>query len=258
MDTRIKNAVELEITTQCNLKCFNCDRSCRQAPSSEHMSLDQIRFFLRETTASQHLWEYVAILGGEPTLHPHFWGILDEFKKNNVRAEIITNGYGEIVNQVLNQLPDGFSVCNTQKKTPHQINFIYYNLAPIDFKIKNAPSCWILKSCGYALTRYGYYACGAGASIDRVFGFDIGIKSLKELVSEKTDKQLKVLCRYCGHSPAIERLLSERKINLREYETEKRLALYFGGCVAPMSESWVEAYKKYKKNKPKLKPYGYD
>jgi len=259
MDSRrfeIKNAVELELTTQCNLKCFNCDRSCRQAPSDERMSLSQIKLFLDETIANQRQWEYIAILGGEPTLHPQFWKILDEFKKHNIRAEIITNGHGEIVNRALNQLPDDwFSVCNTKKQSPYQ-NFIYYNLAPIDFGIKKIQPCWILKSCGYGLTRCGYYPCGAGASIDRVFGFDIGLKSLKDLNSTNTAKQLKILCKYCGHSPAMEDLLSKGKINPREYETEKELAESSNRCIAPMSKSWIDAYEKYEKNKPKLSLYG--
>jgi len=252
----IKNAVELEITTKCHLKCFNCDRSCRQAPSDERMSLKQIKLFLDETRTNQRQWEYIAILGGEPTLHPKFWKILDEFIKNNIRAEIITNGYGEIVNHALNQLPNNwFSVCNTKKQSPYQ-SFIYYNLAPIDFGIKNAPPCWILKTCGYGLTRYGYYPCGAGASIDRVFGFDIGVKSLKNLTPENTTKQLEILCKYCGHSPTMDELQSSGKINVNNYETEKELALDYNKCIAPMSESWIKAYDKYKKNKPKLRLYG--
>lgn len=254
----IKNAVELEITTKCNLKCFNCDRSCRQAPSDEHMSLKQIKLFIKESLLYQRRWEYIAILGGEPTLHPKFWKILDEFKKHNISAELITNGYGEIVNHTLNQLPSWLSVCNTKKQSPYQ-SFIYYNLAPIDFGIKTAPPCWILKSCGYGLTRYGYYPCGAGASIDRVFGFDIGIKNLKELTLSNTNRRLKILCRYCGHSPAIDNILSSmsEKEKKNIYETEKKSAPNFNRrYITPMSKSWIEAYKKYKKEKPKLKLYG--
>jgi hypothetical protein len=51
-----------------------------------------------------------------------------------------------------------------------------------------------------ALTRYGYFLCGAGASIARVFGLDIGIKNLHELNSQSIIKQMFQLCRYCGHS----------------------------------------------------------
>ena len=32
-EEHILNKVQLELTTDCNIKCFNCDRSCRQAPS---------------------------------------------------------------------------------------------------------------------------------------------------------------------------------------------------------------------------------
>ena len=50
---RSRTRVELDITWACNLRCFNCNRSCEQAPTGESMTLDQIRRFVDE---SPGLW----------------------------------------------------------------------------------------------------------------------------------------------------------------------------------------------------------
>ncbi len=53
---KIANNIELEITTSCNLKCFNCDRQCRQASSKEFITLEQIKKFINETLSIGHRW----------------------------------------------------------------------------------------------------------------------------------------------------------------------------------------------------------
>jgi hypothetical protein len=84
------------------------------------------------------------------------------------------------------------------------------------------------------MTRYGYYPCGAGAGIDRVFGFDVGVNQLAGLSDERLLEQRKLLCRYCGHYKGM-------NTEVRR-ETE-------------MSNSWVDAYRNYKRHRPSLKPY---
>jgi uncharacterized radical SAM superfamily Fe-S cluster-containing enzyme len=50
---RSPDRLELDITYACNLHCFNCNRSCEQARTNDHMSVDQIRHFLAETADSE-------------------------------------------------------------------------------------------------------------------------------------------------------------------------------------------------------------
>ena len=257
----IKNAVEIEITTHCNLGCYNCDRSTKLAPSKELMSLDQILFFMRESIRLGRNWEYISLLGGEPTLHPQLLSIVEAFRRLNFdtqKLQVVSNGYGREVCTVLKQLPAWVFVNNTKKTSPLQ-KFRLYNLAPIDFGVKDASPCCIPQNCGHGLTRYGYYPCGAGGSIDRVFGFDIGIKRLKDLTAENTERQLKVLCRYCGHSPSLDKHLNSVKALLRKgviQETFPFPSPSASQYIAPVSESWLTAYKKYRKKKPVLRLYG--
>jgi hypothetical protein len=150
---------------------------------------------------------------------------------------LTTNGTGNKVKQIIEKIPDVICIENTMKET-NKIQFESFNTAPIDLEeykskdIKYSKGCKVNINCGFGLTRYGYYACGSGGSIDRVFGFNIGIKSYTELTEEKLREQLDQLCRYCGHFKAD---------------------LYKDNYVSP---TWQQAYEKYSEEKPELSLYG--
>jgi hypothetical protein len=84
------------------------------------------------------------------------------------------------------------------------------------------------------LSKYGYYPCSPGAALDRIFGFDVGIKKLS-LVHDKNllRNQFKVLCKYCGHYKEPNEKVDKNLI----------------------SKSWQLAYKNYKNNRPNLSVY---
>src|SRR3989338_5929729 len=102
--------IEIEIITACNLRCFNCDRSSRQAVSGEFMSVSQVESFVNESIGLNWNWKVINILGGEPTLHPQFFEILEMIKKYklfnpNSEITLATNGHGEIVKKRLLEVP---------------------------------------------------------------------------------------------------------------------------------------------------------
>jgi hypothetical protein len=235
--------IELELITACNLKCFNCDRSSRQAVSAELMTPEQVALFVDESLELQWRWRKIALLGGEPTLHPRFFEILDELDRYracepDVVVQLISNGYGRRVERVLARLPDWVTVRNTHKTTPAQYHFDAYNVAPQDLPeyadADFSRGCTIPFMCGMALTRYGFYPCGAGASADRVFGWGRGVGSLAQVTPEGLVGEFTLLCRYCGH-------FHGKKAG---YEV--------------MSASWVEAYDRWHRDRPRLPLYGAD
>lgn len=240
--TPSKRCVEIEITTRCSLACFNCDRSVRQAPSEEDMSLEQIQKFVDESIKLDWRWMRIRLIGGEPTLHPRFFEILEILKpirriNSRSKIEVCSNGYGRRVNNVLANLPDWVSV-RISKKNSNRNKFSSYNIAPMDLEeYQNAKfeGCWIPYASGLGLTRYGYYPCGAGASVDRVFGFNIGQKDLSKLTDSNLRAQLKILCRFCGHY----------KDNFAEDNVFEE----------KMSARWKKAYEKYRNAKPALSLY---
>ncbi|HEY1365856.1 MAG TPA: radical SAM protein [Gaiellaceae bacterium] len=234
--------IELELITACNLKCLNCDRSSRQAVSAELMTVEQVARFVDESLELGWRWWKIALLGGEPTLHPRFFAILDELDRYrrevpDVVVQLISNGHGPRVNRVLAQLPPWVALRNTRKREPRQDHFDAYNVAPQDLPeyadADYSRGCTIPFMCGMALTRYGFYPCGAGASVDRVFGWGRGVRSLAEVTPEGLLAEFWHLCRYCGH-------FHGRKV---------------AGPVEPMSPSWVEAYERWHRERPRLPLY---
>ncbi len=73
---RSRNRIEIDVTWACNLLCDNCNRSCRQAPTGEHMTVGQIQRFLEQSRERKIRWREIHITGGEPALHPDFGEIV--------------------------------------------------------------------------------------------------------------------------------------------------------------------------------------
>lgn len=231
------------------MRCINCEASCRQAPSEEYLSIEQIEKFVDSAKKLKYDWDFIRLRGGEPTLHPQFLECIEIIKKYkdfnpHCKIVLVTNGAGEEVKAVLAKIPNWIHVTHGNMLRPKEekrydyASFNTYNEAPIDlwyYKFEDfTKGCYRIKECyGLALSRYGYYPCSPGANVDRVFGFDIGIKELS-LVDEKALRnQMKILCRYCGHFKEPNYCTAEEKV----------------------SASWEKAYKRYKKQEIKLSLY---
>lgn len=241
--------IEIDITYNCKLRCPNCARSCSQAPDVSAMSPKQIDKFVNESLSNQVKWEVIGVLGGEPMLHPELGEILEilvGYKENFSPESVIkitTSGYGKEVKDAISNVPKGVVVNNTGKKQAYQEKFEPFNMAPIDqwkfFLSDYRNGCSTTTDCGLGLNKYGYYPCGPGGSIDRVMGFDIGLKHLP-LSNYEIFPQMETLCRYCGH------FCSRHFIPKEERES------IIG---SPMSSSWIDAYADFKKIKPNLTEY---
>ncbi len=79
----------VEITEACNLRCPVCfsDSSPERAV---HRSLDEVEFMLDALVASEGEPDVVQISGGEPTLHPELFAILDAAKRRPWKSPIPT------------------------------------------------------------------------------------------------------------------------------------------------------------------------
>ena len=249
--------VEIEIHTGCNLACPNCDRSAPQARSHEAMEISQVEKFVSESIGLDWDWERITILGGEPSLHHSFAEILSALKvyhlyRESTEFRIYSNGYGPAVSRRLSLVPSWIDVRNTSKDPSHPPLFSTYNVAPIDCADCNgadfSKACAITTWCGLGLTRYGYYPCGAGASLDRVFGFDIGIKSLSAVTPTSVASQITRLCGLCGHFRDFDKreeyvLIRDESI-LTGWTREQKT-----------SPTWERAYLAYAQKPPQLTLY---
>lgn len=235
--------IEIDITYACNLKCFNCNRSCGQAPSNERMTVSQIRHFLEESRSTGRSWETIRLLGGEPTLHPDFFEILSliiEFRENespHTCIEVSSNGFGSRVSKVISQIPVGIIVNNSKKYGIQNTNFFSFNIAPVDrieyVMADYTNACWVADECGMGLTPFGYYPCAVAGGIDRVFGFDLGLKQLPP-ERENFSDALEAFCSRCGMFKRLTEPPLDRPV---------------------ISRVWNEAYARYRNELPTLTRY---
>src|SRR4051812_39413682 len=82
----------VEITDQCNLSCPICysESSPRR---TTHRSLEQVEFMLDCVVRNEGEPDVVQISGGEPTIHPQFWQIMDAAKRRPIKHLMLnTNG----------------------------------------------------------------------------------------------------------------------------------------------------------------------
>ena len=82
----------LEVTDACNLRCPTC-YSQSGPERKEHRSLAQIEAMLDRIVANETAPDVVQVSGGEPTLHPDFFEILDACRRRPIRHLMVnTNG----------------------------------------------------------------------------------------------------------------------------------------------------------------------
>jgi hypothetical protein len=199
--------VEIDITYRCNLKCFNCNRSCSQAPSQAELPVAVIAEFIEQSLEQGIRWKRIRLLGGEPTLHSRIFEIVDllcdyQVRHNpNLRLVLGTNFHGRRVQGVLARLPAKIIVKSTLKTSRENL-FRPFNVAPCDralFRWSDFTcGCRIIAECGLGLTPSGYYMCAVAGGIDRVFQYNLGRRRLPAADDTLTD-QMAAFCPLCGH-----------------------------------------------------------
>ena len=206
--SRSPRLLEIDITYACNLNCFNCNRSCEQAPTGEHLSLEQIAGFVDEWVRKEKVWDRVRLLGGEPTLHKHFFEILDVIRgyrdhhSPDTVIEVTTNGHGDKVNAAISRIPSDVVVINTAKASKVQPAFCSFNVAPVDVADYRGTDytngCLVTQICGTGLGPGGYYPCAVAGGIDRIFLWKAGRPSLPA-DDDGMKADLARFCAVCGY-----------------------------------------------------------
>ncbi|DAC11728.1 MAG TPA: hypothetical protein D7H86_07160, partial [Candidatus Poseidoniales archaeon] len=237
--TRTREKIEIDLTYACNLRCHDCNRSCRQAPDGMEIQLEKIRLFVDDSLSRSISWKKIRLLGGEPTLHSKFEEVLYEigrykFSNPRCRLEVVTNGYGRKVKRKLLNIPPFFHIENTMKDSEIQPQFYSFNVAMKDKKgskkVDFTNGCSNIEQCGIGLTPTGYYPCAIAGGIDRVAGWNLGRKEIPEEQDDMLDL-LNEFCSYCGR-------FESRYFTLPE--------LMPNSTPGVMSSSWEQIYDEWK------------
>lgn len=198
---------EIDVTYKCNLRCFNCNRSCAQAPSDLEMPVESVKAFVSQSLEKQIRWKRIRILGGEPTLHSRIFDIIDlllAYRRDfnpDVRLVLGTNFHGDQVHRVLEKLPEDVAIKSTLKSSRANL-FKPFNVAPLDTVFNRfsdySCGCRIIEDCGMGVTPTGYYMCAVAGGIDRIFRYQLGRPELPDRDDLLLD-QMSAFCRLCGH-----------------------------------------------------------
>lgn len=248
------NKIEIDITYACNLGCESCNRSCPQAPTTEMLHLHHIAGFVQESIALGKQWEFIKILGGEPTLHPELEAILACIIEQYIRPyspqtqiQIVSNGYTQHSRDLLHELQKTYPelwVDRASFKTSNKVEYFSpFNDAPIDdpqfADAEYHKGCWVTSFCGIGLNSYGYYACSVSAGIDRVLGEKrCAIPRLSDITEERLRGHLERFCELCG--------------NFKDYDCNQGLFIPRAEK-APLrrnkvSQSWKKIYANYREH----------
>jgi hypothetical protein len=227
--------IELDITEQCNLRCTACVRSSGVAPSTKQMTVEQVEKFVNDSINLHWKWESIMLIGGEPTMHPLLFDIINAIKKyknyhKKCLVKLMTNG-SRLAEAVLPKIPSWIVIINNSqhKLKNDQNHHLPFNVAPIDvgeWDEANLIKCNRPFRCGMGLTRDGYFACHNAGGIHRVFGLDGGIKALKDVTFKKLDSMIPLSCKYCGFY----------------FEADERYKKF---DIHLITKSWKSAYKKF-------------
>jgi 7,8-dihydro-6-hydroxymethylpterin dimethyltransferase len=88
----------VEVTDRCNLTCPICYAGSGASPKLKHRSLEVIERMLDQVVANEGEPDVVQISGGEPTIHPEFFEILDIAKSKPIKHLMINSNGVRIAN----------------------------------------------------------------------------------------------------------------------------------------------------------------
>jgi hypothetical protein len=197
------------------------------------MSTEQVNRFIRQVKERQKTLDILSIMGGEPTVHPKMEEItlllFNQLKLKGYvnKLRIATNGINPIPDSIKN-LPIEI-ITSPPAKKEHRCQFI----APKDIKQKMC-FCEVPYTCGIALNYFGYFPCGAGGAITRLFKLTHLIRyELPDSVEDFGD--FEVLCKLCQKSAL-------KPVMLRDHNPDP-------------SVSFQKAIKNYEKAKPSYRSF---
>lgn len=200
--------IEIEITPRCSQTCNKCIKFSNYSNPNDDLYASQIYTFINQSIEHDINWENISITGGEPTLNENIIDIcqaLLAYKHMKSPKTTIT---------VISSLPKTKRII---KQLPSGVNHSPRVVDICNFQIE--PNC---KSTIVSLNSYGFYPCSFAGSLDRIFGYNLGLKKidLQVLLSKSNS-----LCQLCRE----QQLERNNKITtqLEKYKIERKQLTFF-------------------------------
>lgn len=198
MKFKIANKITLLISDCCNLQCSHCNTCCNVSSVNKFLNQNDIDSFCAAIKPSGHIFEQIALSGGEPMLNPEIMGIIDILVKSDLAKTYTLLTNGTVKTNLLTKIAEKIEVVNSHKeKQPNHV--FLQTVAPIDVNLFDSiKKCFILPQCGLGYSRQGFYPCVISAAIGRIFGVN-GIQYWEDVNKINLTKLLWQTCKYCGY-----------------------------------------------------------
>lgn len=165
--------IEFEITLRCNAECPSCSRHCHYGMYGydSDVTMGQVERFIEEVKRNPDI-DIIHIMGGEPILHPELGKIMFLFQKLQEegfikRCQLVTNGKLPIPIAFEHRKLDVCVLIASPKDKAD--NHRCMLVAPCDTG-QELKDCPVPYDCGISFGAYGFWPCGAGGAIARLFG----------------------------------------------------------------------------------------
>jgi hypothetical protein len=178
--------------------------------SKSDLTIDEVMSFIEEVKRHKKIRK-VIIVGGEPFIHPNLGKICDLLKNELLDSGIIKKLWIYHNNTINHNREYRGIPCYTminpdRKHEVHRCSFA----SPLDTNQKVLTTCGIHHLNGICRNKYGYFPCGTGAYIVRLFQYGDLIKdNLPASIDEFVDYDR--MCQQCQASAADQML--ERQFN---------------------------------------------
>lgn len=164
--------IELEITLRCNRACKCCNRHCNAFDfmplDDSDMTLHQIDKFCSQVAESRHRLDRISVMGGEPLLHPQIEAIMRMLKQRLVKQHLVRELQLATNGDLLKATPPRALEYAQNRVRWTKQEFVDMFCAPIDLD-RQRHHCRVPHYCGIALNCWGYWPCGPGGAIARLF-----------------------------------------------------------------------------------------
>lgn len=165
--------IELEITLKCNASCVNCNKFCNMEDlgivydDEMDLSLEDVDKFIHQVKNMGNV-KNIRVMGGEPTVHPLYEEICQRLKTELMDSKIINEAY-VVTNGIIKR--DSCLRPLIQMPMMHRKNFHTCALvAPSDLgHVIVNEKCTTPKIYGVSYNKLGWYPCGPGGAIARLF-----------------------------------------------------------------------------------------
>lgn len=246
--TPTSNKAEWHLTYECNLSCVNCNRfSFLDDHPTKSMTLADAHEFLRQ--AKELNWyPSIIIIGGEPTLHPHFLEfckIAREYLGYHGLVQVWSNASAPNAMTILQHGKEMYNIsvpADTHKERSKVLALDDIYVSPADFGItRDSCYCHGNSICGISVDHEGYTLCAQGGMIDAILKLGLRTKNLADLFNpEWAADHTEKLCKHCGN--ALSRILrSDENKAWRKYVTAQ--PKWKGMYVSPTWEKAKEGLK---------------